>query len=49
MTLQYLLIIDLPKFDPLTATDKGGFMRQPWAKMSTFIPLRLRLSGMEFG
>ncbi len=42
MTLKYLLIIDFPEFDPLTATEMA------WAKMSKFIPLSLRLSGIEF-
>jgi hypothetical protein len=42
MTLEYLLIIDFPKFDPLTAT--GMALCQSWAKMSKFIPLSLRLS-----
>ena len=46
MTLEYLLIIDFPKFDQLTAAD--GFMWKSWAKMSKFIPLSLRLSGIEF-
>jgi hypothetical protein len=36
MTLKYLIIIDFPKFEPLTA-----------AEMALFIPLSLRLSGIE--
>jgi hypothetical protein len=27
---------------------RDGFMCQSWAKMSKFIPLSLRLSGIEF-
>ncbi len=46
MTLKYLLIIDFPKLDPLTAAE--AFMCKSWAKMSKFIPLSLRLSGIEF-
>ncbi len=48
MTLKYLLIIDFPKFDPLTAAEMDGFMWKSWAKMSKFIPLSLRLCGIEF-
>ncbi len=48
MTLKYLLIIDFPKFDPLTAAGRDGFMWKSWAKMAKFIPLSLRLSGIEF-
>jgi hypothetical protein len=44
MTLKYLVIIDFPKFEPLTAAE----MWKSWAKMSKFIPLSLRLSGIEF-
>jgi hypothetical protein len=40
MTLKYLLIIDYSKFEPLTAAEM--------AKMLKFIPLSLRLSGIEF-
>ena len=29
-------------------SDRDGFMCQSWAKMSKFIPLSLRLSGIEF-
>ena len=47
MTLKYLLIIDFPKFDPLRAAE-NGFMWKSWAKMSKFIPLSLRLSGIQF-
>ncbi len=47
MTLKYLLIIDFPKFDPLTAAEMA-LMWKSWAKMSKFIPLSLRLSGIEF-
>jgi hypothetical protein len=46
MTPKYLLIIDFPKFDPLSGRD--GFMWKSWAKMSKFIPLSLRLSGIQF-
>ncbi len=46
VTPKYLLIIDFPKFNPLTAAD--GIMWKSWAKMSKFIPLSLRLSGIEF-
>jgi hypothetical protein len=35
MTLKYLLIIDFPKFDPLTAAGIG-LKCQSWAKMSKF-------------
>ncbi len=48
MALKYLLIIDFPKFDPLTVAGMYGFMCKSWAKMSKFIPLILRLSGIEF-
>ena len=46
MTPKYLLIIDFPKFDPLSGRD--GFMWKSWAKMSKNFPLSLRLSGIEF-
>ncbi len=46
MTLKYLIIIDFPKFEPLTAAEMA--LWKSWAKMSTFIPLSLRLSGIEF-
>jgi hypothetical protein len=47
MTLEYLLIINFPKFDPLKAAEMAlcGNLGQ---KMSKFIPLSLRLSGIEF-
>ncbi len=45
----YEPILVFPKFDPLTAPcARDGFMCQSWAKMSKFIPLSLRLSGIEF-
>ncbi len=47
MTLKYLLIIDFPKFDPLTAAEMA-LCGNLGAKMSKFIPLSLRLSGIEF-
>ncbi len=45
-TLKFLLIIDFPKFDPLTAAEMALCLI--WANMSKFIPLSLRLSGIEF-
>ncbi len=42
MTLKYLLRIDFPKFDPLTAAEMA-LCGKSWAKMSKFIPLSLRL------
>ncbi len=51
MILKYLLIIDFPKFEPVTAAEimlYDSFMGKSWAKMSKFIPLSLRLSGIEF-
>ena len=47
MTLKYLLIIDFPKFEPVTAAEMAFYWKS-WAKMSKFIPLSLRLSGIEF-
>jgi hypothetical protein len=38
-------ILLFPKSDPLTASGMAKFI---WAKMSNFIPLSLRLSGIEF-
>ena len=46
-TLIYLLIIDFPKFDPLTVTGMALCVNLG-PKMSKFIPLSLRLSGIEF-
>ncbi len=47
MTLKYLLIIDFPKFDALTAAEMAlcGYLGP---KCQKFIPLSLRLSGIEF-
>ena len=47
MTLKYLLITDFPKFASIN-NGRDGFMCKPRAKMSKFIPLSLRLSGIEF-
>jgi hypothetical protein len=47
MILKYLLIIDFPKFDPLTAAEMA-LCGNLGPKMSKFIPLSLRLSGIEF-
>ncbi len=44
MTLKYLLIIDFPKFDPLTAAE----MALCGNLGPKFIPLSLKLSGIEF-
>jgi hypothetical protein len=44
MTLQYLLFSKIRSIN----SDRDGFMCQAWAKMSKFIPLGLRLSGIEF-
>ena len=44
MSLIYLLIIDFPKFDPLTAAE----MALCGNLGPKFIPLSLRLSGIEF-
>jgi hypothetical protein len=46
MTLKYLLIIDFPKFDPLTATEMA-LCGNLGPKCKIF-PLSLRLSGIEF-
>jgi hypothetical protein len=45
MTLKYLLIIDFPKFEPLTAAEMAlcGNLRTK----CQFIPLSLRLSRMQ--
>ncbi len=43
MTLKYLLIIDFPKFDPLTTAEMALCVNLG----SKFIPLSLRLSGIE--
>jgi hypothetical protein len=47
MTFKYLLIIDFPKFEPLTATEMAlcGYLGP---KCQNFIPLSLRLRGIEF-
>jgi hypothetical protein len=42
MTLKYLLIIDFPKFDPLTAAEMALCVNLG----PKFIPLSLRLSGI---
>ncbi len=47
MTLKYLLIIDFPKFDPLTATEMA-LCGNLGPKCQKFIPLSLRLSRIEF-
>ena len=47
MTLKYLLIIDFPKFDPLTAAEMA-FCGNLVPKCQNFIPLSLGLSGIEF-
>ena len=47
ITLKYFQLIDFPKFEPLT-TAEMALCRKPWAKMSKFILLSLRLSGIEF-
>ncbi len=44
MTLLYLLIIDFPKFDPLTATGMALCVNLG----PNFIPPNLRLSEIEF-
>ena len=44
LTLKYLLIIDFPKFDPLTAEE----MALCGNLGPKFIPLSLKLSGIEF-
>jgi hypothetical protein len=45
-----LLIFANNRFSKILFINSGrdGFMCQSWAKMSKFIPLRLRLSGIEF-
>jgi hypothetical protein len=43
MTLKYLLIIDFPKFDPLTATEMALC-----GNLGPKCPLSLRLSGIKF-
>jgi hypothetical protein len=47
MTLKYLLIINFPKFDLLTAAGMALCVNLG-VKMSKFIPLSLRLSGIAF-
>ena len=46
MTLKYLLIIDFPKFDPLTAAEMALCVNL--GSKCQFVPLSLRLSGIEF-
>ncbi len=48
MTPLYLLKIVFPKFDPLSVTGMALCVDVDVAKMSTFIQLSLRLSGIEF-
>ncbi len=47
MTLKYLLIIDFPNWRSINS-GRDGFMGKSWSKMSKFIPLSLRLIGIEF-
>ncbi len=47
MTLKYLLIIDFPKIDPLTAAEMALCVNLG-PKCQNFIPLSLRLSGIGF-
>ncbi len=47
MTLKYLLIIDFPKFEPLTAAEMA-LCGNLGPKCQIFNPLSLRLSGIEF-
>jgi hypothetical protein len=47
MTLKYLLIIDFPKFDPLTVAEMA-LCGNLGPKCQKFIPLSLRLSRIEF-
>ncbi len=45
-----LLIFAYNRFSKIRSinSDRDGFKYQSWAKMSKFIPLSLRLSGIEF-
>ncbi len=47
MTLKYLLIIDFPKFDPLTAAEMALCVNLGSKCKKIFLP-SLRLSGIEF-
>ncbi len=47
MTLKYLLILDFPKLEPLTAAEMA-LCGNLGPKCQKFIPLSLRLSGIEF-
>ncbi len=47
LTLKYLLKIDFPKFDPLTVAEMALCVNLG-PKCQNFIPLSLRLSGIEF-
>ncbi len=48
MTLKYLLILDFPKFDPLTLCNIMALCGNLGPKCQKNFPLSLRLSGIEF-